>query len=168
MTRESVYLDWLRDAHAMEKHGETLLKQAMERLDSDSSIGSHIAHYLAQSRAQQLQVKEVLKCHDDSWSALKEALGRLSVVGQAASDMLRVEQDARMAVSVYVFCSYKVATYTTLIAAARQADDTEGADIFQRILQQEAQMAAKLLADLPEAANQSIDSLAESEASSAV
>ncbi|WAH62085.1 ferritin-like domain-containing protein (plasmid) [Pseudomonas silvicola] len=166
MTRESVYLDWLRDAHAMEKHGETLLKQAMERLDSDSSIGSHIAHYLAQSRTA-VAGERGLKCHDDSWSALKEALGRLSVVGQAASDLLRVEQDARMAVSVYVFCSYKVATYTTLIAAARQADDREG-DIFQRILQQEGKMAARLLADLPEAANQSIDSLAESEASSAV
>lgn len=168
MTRESVYLDWLRDAHAMEKHGEMLLKQAMERLDSYSAIGSHIAHYLAQSRAQQLQVKDVLKCHDEGWSALKEALGRLSVVGQAASDMLRVEQGARMAVSVYVFCSYKLATYTTLIAAARQAGDSEGVDIFQRILQQEGQMADRLLADLPEAANESIDLLAVSEASSVV
>lgn len=168
MTRESVYLDWLRDAHAMEKHGETLLKVAMDRLDSGSSIGRDISHYLDQGREQQLQVKEVLKCHDNSWSALKESLGRMSVVGQAASDMLRDEQGARTAVSVYVFCSYKVATYTSLIAAARQADDSEGVDIFLRILQQEEHMAARLLADLPGAANESIDLLTDSEASSAV
>lgn len=168
MTRESVYLDWLRDAHAMEKHGETLLKVAMDRLDNGSSMGRHITHYLDQGREQQLQVKEVLKCHDNSWSALKESIGRMSVVGQAASDMLRDEQGARMAVSVYVFCSYKVATYTTLIAAAVQADDSVGVDVFKRILQQEAHMATKLLADLPEAANESIDLLTDSEASSAV
>ena len=168
MTRESVYLDWLRDAHAMEKHGETLLKVAMDRLDSGSSIGRDISHYLDQGREQQLQVKEVLKCHDNSWSALKESLGRMSVVGQAASDMLRDEQGARTAVSVYVFCSYKVATYTSLIAAARQADDSEGVDIFLRILQQEEHMAARLLADLPGAANELITLLADNEASSAV
>ncbi|MBK0095862.1 DUF892 family protein [Erwinia sp. S63] len=168
MTRESVYLDWLRDAHAMEKHGETLLKLAMERLDSDSSIGRHIAHYHAQSREQQLQVKEVLKCHDDSWSVFKEALGRMSMVGQAVSNMLRDEQGARTAVSVYVFCSFKVATYTSLIAAARHADDSEGVNIFLRILQQEEHMAARLLADLPGAANELITLLADNEASSAV
>ena len=168
MTRESVYLDWLRDAHAMEKHGETLLKVAMDRLDSGSSIGRDISHYLDQGREQQLQGKEVLKCHEHSWSALKETLGSSVVVGQAASDMLRDEQGVRMAVSVYVFCSYKVATYTTLIAAAGQADDSEGLDIFQRILQQEAHMATRLLADLPGAANESIDLLTDSEASSAM
>ena len=155
MTRESVYLDWLRDAHAMEKHGETLLKVALDRLDRGSSIGRHIVHYLDQGR-------------DNCWSALKESLGRMSVGGQAASDMLRDEPGARTAVSVYVFCSYKVATYTTLIAAAGQADDSEGVDIFQRILQQEAHMATRLLADLPEAANESIDLLTDSEASSSV
>ncbi|ORM62766.1 YciE/YciF family protein [Pantoea rodasii] len=168
MMRESVYLDWLRDAHAMELHSETLLKAAVQRLNDHPSMKMRITQYLEQIREQQQLVKDVLKSYDGSWSILKDTLGRMSAVGQAASDMLRDEMGVRIAVSGYVFCSYKVATYTTLVAAAEQADDSAGKNAFQRILQQEVQMADWLLLHLPEAANESIDKLTEAEASDAI
>lgn len=156
MTKEFVYLDWLRDAHAMEKHAETLLQAAERRLAEYPLLKARIEQYREQTRHQQQQVKEVLKRHDSNWSALKEALGRMSAVGQAASDMLRDEEGVRIAVSGYVFCNYKVATYTTLLAAAQQAADNEGVKIFQHIVQQETQMAEWLLQQLPDVANEAI------------
>lgn len=156
MTKKSVYLDWLRDVHAMEKHAESLLQALLARLNDHPLLRARIEHYLEQTREQQQEVKAVLKRYDSDWSALKEALGRMSAVGQAAAEMLRDEEGVRMAVGAYVFCSYKVATYTTLVAAAQQADDVEGEPVFQRILQQETQMADWLLQQLPDVANEAI------------
>jgi len=156
MTKEFVYLDWLRDAHAMEKHAESLLQAAALRLDDFPLLQARIKQYMQQTRDQQQQVKDVLKRYDSNWSAMKDALGRMSVVGQAASDMLRDEEGVRIAVSSYVFCNYKVATYTALLAAAQQAADDKGVMVFQRIVQHEMQMADWLLHQLPDVANEAI------------
>ncbi|MEK6304939.1 MAG: DUF892 family protein [Pantoea dispersa] len=156
MTKESVYLDWLRDAHAMEKHAESLLKAAVSRLTDHPALQARIEQYLEQSRDQQQQVKTLLRQYDSSWSVLKESLGRMSVVGQAASDMLQDEEGIRVAVSSYVFCNYKIATYSTLLVAAEQAEEGEDVRIVRRILQQESQMASWLLQLLPQAAEEAI------------
>lgn len=156
MTKESVYLDWLRDAHAMEKHAESLLKAAASRLTDHPALQARIEQYLEQSRDQQQQVKTLLRQYDSSWSVLKESLGRMSVVGQAASDMLQDEEGIRVAVSSYVFCNYKIATYSTLLVAAERAEEGEDVRIVRRILQQESQMASWLLQLLPQAAEEAI------------
>lgn len=156
MTKESVYLDWLRDAHAMEKHAESLLKAAASRLTDHPALQARIEQYLEQSRDQQQQVKTLLRQYDSNWSVLKESLGRMSVVGQAASDMLQDEEGIRVAVSSYVFCNYKIATYSTLLVAAEQAEEGEDVRIVRRILQQESQMASRLLQLLPQAAEEAI------------
>ncbi len=156
MMKESVYVDWLRDAHAMEKHAEFLLQALVTRLDDFPLLRARVEQYGEQTRDQQQQVKEVLKRYDSNWSALKDALGRMSAVGQAASEMLREEEPARIAVGVYVFCHYKVATYTTLKTAAQHVGDIEGEPVFQRILHQEMQMADWLLQQLPDAAHEAM------------
>lgn len=156
MTKEFVYLDWLRDAHAMEKHAESLLQAATLRLEDFPLLQARMKQYRKQTCEQQQQVKDVLKRYDSNWSALKDALGRMSAVGQAASDMLRDEEGVRIAVSSYVFCNYKVATYTALLAAAQQAADSKGIKTFQLILQDEVQMADWLLHQLPDVANEAI------------
>ncbi|MDY0927953.1 DUF892 family protein [Pantoea trifolii] len=156
MTKEFVYLDWLRDAHAMEKHAESLLQAATLRLEDFPLLQARMKQYTKQTCEQQQQVKDVLKRYDSNWSALKDALGRMSAVGQAASDMLRDEEGVRIAVSSYVFCNYKVATYTALLAAAQQAADSKGIKTFQLILQDEVQMADWLLHQLPDVANEAI------------
>lgn len=46
MTKESVYLDWLRDAHAMEKHAESLLKAAVLRLTEHPALQTRLEQYL--------------------------------------------------------------------------------------------------------------------------
>lgn len=156
MTKEFVYLDWLHDAHAMEKHAESLLQAATLRLEDFPLLQARMKQYTQQTCEQQQQVKDVLKRYDSNWSALKDALGRMSAVGQAASDMLRDEEGVRIAVSSYVFCNYKVATYTALLAAAQQAADSKGTKTFQLILQDEIQMAEWLLHQLPDVANEAI------------
>jgi len=156
MTKEFVYLDWLRDAHAMEKHAEPLLQAATLRLEEFPLLQARMKQYAQQTAEQQQWVKDVLKRYDSNWSALKDALGRLSIVGQAASDMLRNEEGVRIAVSSYVFCNYKVATYTALLAAAQQAADSKGIKTFQLIPQHEIQMADWLLHQLPDVANEAI------------
>ncbi|QDY43778.1 YciE/YciF ferroxidase family protein [Candidatus Pantoea soli] len=156
MTRESVYLDWLRDAHAMEKHAETAFKAVLPRLAAWPVIESRFEHYLNATRQQQAQVREILKRYDASWSVLKEALGRMSAVGQAASDMLRDAAGVRVTVSSYVFCQYKVATYSTLLAAAELADDAAGMQVIQAALQHERDMCEWLQRQLPDAAEDEI------------
>lgn len=163
MTKESVYLNWLRDTHAMEKHAETLLNTLTPRLNDHLLLKALFTRYLEQTVNQQQQVRNILKQHDTSWSALKEALGRMSPLGQAVADMLREDEDARLAASGYMFCHYKVASYTLLLSAAQHAEDRDAIPVLQHILQQEAHMADLLLQQLPEAANVAIEQHAAAE-----
>lgn len=148
------YLDWLRDAHAMEEQAESMLKGMAGRLEHYPDLRARIQQHIEETIEQQRLVQSVIKRYDSSNSAFKDMAGKMAAMGQAVGGMLASDEVIKGGISGYAFENFEIASYTALIAAAQAVGDTEGQRIFTQILEQEKAMAAWLLEHLPETTRQ--------------
>jgi len=140
------YHDWLRDAHAMEKQAESMLEKMADRLEHYPDLRARIVQHIEETRQQQKLVDQVLARNNISTSTLKDAMGKLSAMGQALGGMMTPDEVVSMV--TYIAC------YTSLISAAEMAGDHEGAAVFKQIREQEIAMADWCQTHLPDVTQQ--------------
>ncbi|MBS0968727.1 ferritin-like domain-containing protein [Chimaeribacter arupi] len=150
MTTLENYLDWLRDAHAMEEQAETMLKGMAGRLEHYPDLKMRIEQHISETKDQQRLVKSVIDRYDTSNSTFKDIAGKATAMGQAMGGMFASDEVVKGAISGYVFENLEIASYTSLIAAAKVVGDQEGERIFTQILEQEVAMAKWCLDHLPD------------------
>jgi len=153
-TKLQHYLDWVRDAHAMEQQAETMLKDMAERLEHYPSLQIRIRQHIEETKQQQKLVKSVIDRHDTSNSTFKDITGRMTAMLQGLGSMVVSDEVVKSAICGYVFEQFEVACYKTLISAAQSVGDSEGKRMFESILKQEEEMAAWLAQHLPEITQQ--------------
>lgn len=154
MTNVEHYLDWVKDAHAMEKQAESMLEKMAGRLEHYPDLKARIEQHIEETRQQQALVQSVIDRYDTSSSTIKDAMGKLSAMGQAMGGMMADDEVVKGAMSGYVFENLEIASYTSLIAAAEVVGDQEGARIFAQIREQEVAMADWCLNHLPDVTEQ--------------
>jgi ferritin-like metal-binding protein YciE len=154
MTHEENYLAWVKDAHAMEKQAESMLEKMSGRLEHYPDLKARIDQHIEETRQQQALVQSVIDRYDTSSSTLKDAIGKLSAMGQAMGGMMADDEVVKGAISGYVFENLEIGSYTSLIAAAKLVGDTEGVRIFTQIREQEIAMAEWCLQHLPDVTEQ--------------
>lgn len=138
------YIDWVRDAHAMEEQAEAMLKKMADRLEHYPVLQEGITRHITETQDQQRLVKSVLDRLDTSSSTFKDVAGKVAAAGQAFGGMFASDEVIKGSISGYVFEHLEIASYTNLIAAAEAVGDLEGAKIFLQIKKQEEAMAAWL------------------------
>ena len=149
-TPQENLLDWLRDAHAMEQQAEKMLKAQSERLEHYPKLKARIDEHLQETLGQQRLLEECLKRLGTSSSTIKDLTGKVMAFGQAVGGSMMSDEVVKGAMSGYVFENLEVATYTVLIAAAREAGDTQTQAACEQILPQEEAMSEWLKEHLPE------------------
>lgn len=154
MTHEENYLAWVKDAHAMEKQAESMLEKMSGRLEHYPELKARIDQHIEETREQQALVESVIERYDTSSSTFKDAIGKLSAMGQAMGGMMADDEAVKGAISGYVFENLEIGSYTSLIAAAKLVGDSEGVRIFTQIREQEIAMAEWCLQHLPDVTEQ--------------
>jgi ferritin-like metal-binding protein YciE len=154
MTHEENYLAWVKDAHAMEKQAESMLEKMSGRLEHYPELKARIDQHIEETREQQALVESVIERYDTSSSTFKDAIGKLSAMGQAMGGMMADDEVVKGAISGYVFENLEIGSYTSLIAAAKLVGDSEGIRIFTQIREQEIAMAEWCLQHLPDVTEQ--------------
>lgn len=149
-TPQENLLDWLRDAHAMEQQAESMLKAQSERLEHYPDLKARIDQHIQETLGQQKLIDGCLARLGGSSSTLKDMTGKLMAFGQAVGGSLMSDEVIKGAMAGYVFENVEIATYTTLIAAAKAAGDQETLAACEQILPQEQAMAEWLLAHMPQ------------------
>ncbi|EDO83546.1 conserved hypothetical protein [Burkholderia pseudomallei 406e] len=144
--------DWLRDAYAMERHAETMLKAQAARLDNYPVLRDRIQQHVEETLEQQRLLESCLQRLDTSPSAIKDLAARAAAYGQAASGLFVADEVVKGAMAGYVFEHVEIASYKTLIAAAQLAGENEIRDCCERILKQEVDMAEWMSQHLPDIA----------------
>lgn len=144
-----IYIDWVRDAHAMEEQAESMLTRMAERLEHYPVLQQGITRHIEETRQQQQLVRSVLDRLEESNSALKDAAAKVAAMGQAIAGVFASDEVIKGGMAGYVFEGLEVASYTALIAAAEYVGDIEGARVFKEIKVQEEAMAAWLAENLP-------------------
>lgn len=142
--------DWLRDAHAMEQQAEKMLNAQADRLEHYPALRERIVQHIEETRWQQRTVEECMNRRGISHSIIKDLGGKLTAFGQAVGGMTASDEVVKGAMAGYVFENLEIASYTSLIAAAKTAGDTATQSACEQIIGQEKAMAQWLLEHLPE------------------
>lgn len=142
--------DWLRDAHAMEEQADKMLNAQADRLEHYPELRARIVQHIEETRWQRGVLDEILARRDISNSVVKDIGAKLMAFGQAVGGMTVSDEVVKGAMAGYVFENLEIATYTSLIAAAKTAGDSATAASCEQILAQEKAMAAWLLEHLPQ------------------
>lgn len=154
MTPQENYHDWLRDAHAMEKQAESMLKAMSSRIDHYPGLRARIEQHLTETEGQITLIEEVLDRNGINRSVMKDATSKMSAMSQAVGGMFASDEVVKGAISSYVFEQFEIACYTSLIRAAEKVGDTAGAEVFKQILTQEIAMAEWAFNHLPDVTEQ--------------
>ena len=148
-TMLSHYHDWLRDAHAMEKHAETMLEQMAKRLKHYPQLKARIEQHIEETRQQQTMIETILDRNGISHSSVKDVMGKMAAMGQAFGGVFNDDEVIKGAISGYVFENAEIGSYTSLISAAIRVGDHASVPILEQICEQELAMSDWLAEHLP-------------------
>ncbi|OLL27569.1 hypothetical protein BTH42_32620 [Burkholderia sp. SRS-W-2-2016] len=153
-TPQEYVVDWLRDAYAMEKQAETMLKAQSKRFEFYPLLRERIDRHLEETLSHQTLLEGCLDRLGSGPSATKNLSARMTAFMQGASGMAVSDEVVKGGMAGYVFEHVEIAAYTTLIAAANAAGDIETRRVCEQILPQEIAMAKWLFEHLPQTVTQ--------------
>jgi ferritin-like metal-binding protein YciE len=143
-------LEWLRDAHAMERQAERMLRAQSERIVHYPKVKARLEQHLRETCGQQRLLAGCIDRLGGKSSGFKDAVGKVMAFGQGARGALHPDEVVKAAISSYAFGNLQIATYTSLIAAAKTVADLETLRVCEQILGEKKTMAAWMLQHLSE------------------
>lgn len=143
-------LEWLRDAHAMEKQAEKMLDATAGRIENYPEIKQKLEQHLAETKRQAALIEGCIERHGESTSTLKDAAGKLTAIGQGLSGLFVGDEIVKASMASYTFEHMEISAYRALVAAAQEAGDAETARVCEGILKEEEAMADWLGTHLPD------------------
>lgn len=144
------FIAWLRDAHAMEQQALTMLTAQERRLRQHPQFRARVSQHIAETEIQSDQVSRLLQQYDTGTSTMKDVTAKVMASAQAFGGMFMGDEIVKGAQMSYVFEQLEIASYTILIATARELGDENSVNVLQKILDQEVAMAEWSLATLPD------------------
>jgi ferritin-like metal-binding protein YciE len=145
---EERLLQWLRDAHAMEKQAEQMLSWLAGRIKSYPQLKQKIESHERQTRDQAQRVRGCIERLGGDTSLLKDAAGKFVAMGQGFSGLFAGDEVMKGALAGYTFEHMEIASYKILIAAAEEFGDSETVKVCEEILAEEEEMAEWLMENI--------------------
>jgi ferritin-like metal-binding protein YciE len=142
------FIDWLRDAHAMESQAETMLTSQIGRLESYPDLKMRMEQHLRETEAQRNALGDLLDALGADRSVVKDTMGKLMAAGQGLSGVFVADEVMKGSLASYTFEQMEIASYTMLVAAAEELGEVQAAQVLSRILDEERAMAAWLAENL--------------------
>lgn len=144
----NTFLDWLRDAHAMEAQAETMLTSQIGRLESYPDLKMRMEQHLRETEAQRNALGDLLESLGEDRSVMKDTMGKLMAAGQGLSGLFVADEVVKGSLASYTFEQMEIASYTMLIAAAEAVGERQAVQVLSGILAEEQAMAAWLAENL--------------------
>lgn len=136
--------DWLRDAHALEEHGEKLFTGQGNRLEGFPELQTQLKAEISVFRENQRRISVRIQQLGSSSSILKDAAAKLVAGAQNLSGIAVSDEPVKGILALHTFAQLAVGSYKILVAAAETAQDETTQQISQTILNQ-AEARAKWL-----------------------
>lgn len=135
------YMQWLRDAHAMEEQAEQMLTSLARRIENYPELKARVEQHLEETRSQAERLRGCIARRQGSTSALKDTMGRVLGVAQGLSGVFVGDEVVKGSLASYAFEHMEIASYRILIAAAERVGDAETKQVLEEILREEEAMA---------------------------
>lgn len=148
-TQNKIMLDWLRDAHAMEKAAEQILSRQQERVESYPDVHAKVKEHLEVTRQQATRLENLIKSHNGSTSGVKDMVSKIMGNVQAIVNAGAGDEIVKSGIGDFMFEQFEIASYRSLIQAAEQVGDDEVKRVCEQNLEEEVEMASWLEKNLP-------------------
>jgi ferritin-like metal-binding protein YciE len=148
------YMDWLRDAHAMEEQAERMLNSTASRIENYPEVRAQLESHARISRQQADALRACIERRGGDTSTLKDLAGKLTATAQGMSGLFVSAEVVKATMSTYTFAHMAIASYHSLAAAAQALGDIDTAQVAQAHLAQEEALAAAMLQALPSVTQQ--------------
>ncbi|MDQ2701277.1 MAG: ferritin-like domain-containing protein [Pseudomonadota bacterium] len=143
-TNDERLLMWLQDAYSMEQEAETMLKAMAGRIEHYPELKARIEQHVAETRQQAERLRTCIEQLGGSTPIVRSAVADLMAAFQAVGNSMMSDEIAKGFGISYAFEHMEVASYRSLILAARQAGRADIAEVCETILQEEITMAGWL------------------------
>ena len=147
--REEV-IDWLRDAYAMERGLEVVLKKAANREIYPNIIRFATGKHLEETRQHGDMVATLLKSLGSDTSTIKTSAGLMANAMAGFGTMMTRDELVKDLLVSYAAEHFEIACYRALMAAARKAGLANVIEACEKIIANEEQMAATITQVLPQ------------------
>lgn len=146
---EEHFMDWLRDAHAMEEHAERMLGTTASRMKNYPAFKARLEQHQQQTRQQASLIKGCIERRGGSTSTVKDLAGKVAATAQGLSGLFVSDEVVKALLGSYTFAQFEIASYRSLIAAAQTVGDVETQRVCQQILADEEALAGWLGEQIP-------------------
>jgi ferritin-like metal-binding protein YciE len=154
---EDRFLQWLRDAHAMEEQAEQMLRGTANRIKNYPELKAQLERHLEQTRRHTDMVRRCIERRGARTSTLKNTAAKLVAIGQVLSGLFVGDEIIKASLATYTFEHMEIGSYRILIATAEALGDTETKLVCEQILREEENMARWLEENLPSVTRQYLD-----------
>lgn len=143
-------LDWLRDAHAMEKKAEEILEKQADRLDGYPEMQARVRRHVEETRRQADRLDECISRYNGGPSTMKDFMGKMMGNLSAMANAMAEDEVVKNVLADFAFENFEIACYRSLISAAEAAGDMQTAQVCRDILREEEAMASFVGEHIPE------------------
>ncbi|MDH2326673.1 ferritin-like domain-containing protein [Cereibacter sp. SYSU M97828] len=145
-----VFVDGLRNAHAMEKQALSIMEPQVKRLEHYPEVSAMLERHIRETEGQITRLDEILSGLAEEASALKDLSLSFTGTMAAVTHSMASDEILKNSMANYAFENFEIAAYTALIAAAEQAGASSAIPLLEQNLREERAMAALIEDGLPE------------------
>jgi ferritin-like metal-binding protein YciE len=139
-----VLVDWLRDAHAMERTSVDNLDRLADRFSRHPELAVRFREYWRESLGQVVALEACLKKLGSDTSTFKDLARRFVGIAQAYAGAISLDEPVKDCLTAYASIHLQIATYISLRAAALELAEPEIARMCDEHLQRERAMSGWL------------------------
>src|SRR5688572_33398914 len=108
---EERFMEWLRDAHAMEEQSEQMLESTSSRLENYPELRARFEAHRAVSKRHADRVRQCIERRGGSRSALKDMAGKLAGFAQGASGLCVGDEVVKAVLAMAIFARMATIRY---------------------------------------------------------
>ena len=136
-----VLVDWLRDAHAMERTSVDNLDRLADRFSRHPELAGRFREHWRESLDQVAALEECLRKLGSDTSTFRDLASRFVGIAQAYRGMVSRDEPVKDCLAAYAAIHLEIATYLSLRAAALELAESGIARMCEVHLERERAMA---------------------------
>lgn len=144
ISAHDVFVDGLRNAHAMEKQALSIMQPQLNRLEHYPEISRLLDQHIRETEVQIQRLDEILDTVGASASGLKDIALSLSGSMAAVGHTLAGDEILKNTFANHAFENFEIAAYVSLITTANLCGAGSAVSLLQQNLDEERRMAVAL------------------------
>lgn len=150
MNAKEEIVDWLRDAYAMERGLDMVLKKAATRSSYPNVVHFAAGRHLEETKRHADMLATLLQSLGSDTSTVKTGAGIMANAVAGMGTMMAGDELIKDLLVSYAMEHFGIACYRALIVAARKAGLPHVAEVCQKIVSNEEQVAAAIMQAMPQ------------------